>query len=68
MAKKAKAPKAKALGKVNPLKAAQAVPLPFGLGGLSGIAGLPGQIRDAAREAQRPPAFVPPKPKRKGKG
>ena len=61
MAKKAKAP---VLRRDNPTKAAQAaalLPAMFGL-----IPGLPAQIRDAAREQQRPVPFIPPK-KRRGR-
>jgi hypothetical protein len=37
-----------------------------GLGLMIAAAGIPGQVRLASREQQRPPAFVPPK-KRRGR-
>ena len=51
----------------DPIKAAKAVGPLLGAMMVGGIPGLPAQIRDTAREAQRPPAFVPPKKAKRGK-
>jgi hypothetical protein len=39
-----------------------------GLGLFGALLGMPAQVRLAAREQQRPPAFVPPKGKRGRRG